>query len=82
MVADTRYALRLLPKAPGFAAVVIATLEIAIGANPTIFSRVNNLILRPLVQLRREEVINILSNVAALEFGMADVGDDEFLRRG
>ena len=48
LVADTRYAVRTLRRAPVLAGAAIATLALGIGANTTIFSAVNAEILRPL----------------------------------
>src|SRR5262245_40465497 len=45
---DFQFALRTLLRAPGFTIVVVATLAIGIGANTTIFSVIDNVLVRPL----------------------------------
>lgn len=56
---DTRYALRKLRKAPGFALTAILTLGLGIGANVVVFGVLNALLLRPLNVTGSERLVQI-----------------------
>jgi len=56
VVADARFAVRQLVKAPGFSLVAILTLALGIGANSTIFSVVNSILFRPTGFARPEQL--------------------------
>ena len=45
---DVAYAVRGIARRPGFAAIIIATITLGVGANAAIFSVVNGVLLRPL----------------------------------
>jgi putative ABC transport system permease protein len=58
---DFRFALRQLGKSPGFTSVAILTLALGIGVNSAMFALVNGVVLRPMIPLRAEEVVNVFS---------------------
>jgi putative ABC transport system permease protein len=58
---DFRFALRQLRKSPGFTSVAIVTLALGIGVNSAIFALVNGVVLRPVIPLRAEEVVNVFT---------------------
>jgi predicted permease len=57
---DVRYSLRMLLRAPGYAAIAILTLALGIGANTTIFSWINSSLLNPVPGLASpREVVSL-----------------------
>ena len=61
---DVRFAVRLLSRTPGFTAVALLTLALGVGANTTVFSLINGLLLRPLAVPHSDRLA-----VLAIDFG-------------
>ncbi|MBV8728218.1 MAG: ABC transporter permease, partial [Acidobacteriia bacterium] len=56
---DIRYALRNLLQHPGFALTAIVSIALAVGANSTIYTIANGLLLRPLPVPKASEVVTL-----------------------
>ena len=59
MLADLKFTIRRLKKAPGFAVTVLLTLAIGIGANTTVFSVVNGVLLKPLPYPDSDRLVSV-----------------------
>jgi predicted permease len=59
VLADFRFALRQLRRAPGFALTAILTLALGIGANTAIFVLIDSIMLRPLPYPQQERIMRI-----------------------
>jgi predicted permease len=61
MIQDFKFAFRQLLKAPGFTAVAVLTLAMAIGVNSAMFALINGVVLKPVVPVRPSEVVNVFT---------------------
>ena len=78
---DVRYGFRALVRQPGFAAVIILTLALGIGANTAIFSVVYGILLRPLPYPQPNRIAQIsISHNGVLDYSGFDAREFEFWR--
>ena len=64
MIADLKFALRMLVNAPGFTAIAVITLALGIGANSAIFSVIDAVLLHPLPFPKPNQLVAVWSRVA------------------
>ena len=77
---DIRFGIRSLLRKPGFAAITIITLALGIGANTTIFSVVNSVVLRPLRYQHPQQLVQVNDSLPSAGFPQAGLTQMEFVR--
>jgi putative ABC transport system permease protein len=82
MVSDFKFALRLLFKQPGFTAVAVLTMALAIGLNTALFSFVNGVVLRPIDYPQPDELVRVwmVDHARNIEFPAVSWPRYEYIR--
>jgi len=78
MIQDIRLAFRSLIKTPGFTFVAIITVALAIGANTTVFSLVNALLIRPLPYKNPQQLVLLWEKFSAQGLDRIPVSAPEY----
>ncbi len=80
---EIRFATRYLSKGPGFTIAALLTLTLCIGANLTIFSVVDTVLLRPLPFPQAERLVTIYNNYPGSDLGRSQSSyTNLYTRRG
>src|SRR3954451_24390450 len=78
MLAEIKIALRGLWKSPGFVAIALTTIALAIGANSAVFTLVNAVLLRPLAYQNPDKLVLIWEEFAAQGLSRIPCSPPEF----
>ncbi|NKB86785.1 MAG: FtsX-like permease family protein [Acidobacteria bacterium] len=79
---DIRYSVRRLRQAPGFAMTAILSLALGIGANTSVFSIVNGLLLRDIAAPRPHELVEVYEETADFPYNVFSYPDYEEFEEG
>ena len=75
---DVRFGMRMLAKRPMLNAAMVLALALGIGANTTVFSIVDAVLLRPLPYAHPERLVEVQSSEGMAEFESGDVSYPDF----
>jgi predicted permease len=64
---DLRYAIRMLLKSPGFAAIAICTIALGVSSNTALFSVVNGVLLNPLAYPDSDQLVAVYASTAGID---------------
>jgi putative ABC transport system permease protein len=78
LVADIRFACRLLRKTPGFSVAVLAVLALGIGANAALFSTLDQTVIRPLPYAEPDRLAMVFEDFSAFGTAKARVSPGTF----
>jgi putative ABC transport system permease protein len=75
LISHLRYTIRLLARSPGFTVVAVLVLAIGIGANVTIFSVMNGVLLKPLPYPRPDRLVKIFRSFGTFKHSTLNYAD-------